>query len=451
MTAISLILKTNESPVVRHRMPKEPHAVKKASASIFNRWPNEESNLSDKNAEQLLQDVEDRRQSSNWNDYYWADIDLATRALIDNKLWRDERYSDLLEFLLNQARSGVNPPFVRTLFRKFIETFDLDSMLTRNLASVLKQNWKVTCLPIEQLVSKFEIFDLHSSIPQDIATFMNKESNPYDALRGIGVEAPHGPGLIESAHIHFVKSLEHPIANGEPDAILTILSWLKPPTKNKPMEGELAAQAINALLEPWIKRTPNIQIKQNIELILLKAYGDPRIRTGGVWSFVSSDALNVMLSWLTRITVEMFFEIIDKTDYTHMWIDRKQLWKNCLATGKITQAWFALSDDGAKVAEKNNHKYSHIELKFGRNHSKIASDRKKCLLIMKVAECWVVEGSHNFPTWLFSRNSTDKIAPYQESYTCEKIREAHENNTQEVKRIPHFANWRTKVEKELKA
>ena len=178
-----------------------------------------------------------------------------------------------------------------------------------------------------------------------------------------------------------------------------MLSWLSPKGEYDPLQGAGAAQALDALLKPWEKGDPDADLRHLIEARLIAAYGDPRIQSTGVWSLISADARRVILKWLAGATIQVFFDIVTQADQSHMWSDRKRLWMDLFDDGLITQAWFALSAAGIRVADRLRNERDETPLAFGRNRSQSSQDRHKCLLIMNVQGRWVVEGSHNFPTW----------------------------------------------------
>ena len=424
-------------------MLDEPVAVQRAAASIARCWPHVDVEQVETDPKRLVRDADRRRRAGDWSDFYWTDVDRAARALIDSGLWRHARYADLLQFLLEQVRPGVNRPYLRTLFRKYLETFDPASPLTRAFAPALKVHWREAALPVEALVTQFRIFDLNPSPAQVIAAFMVGQDDPFGALRALGVEAPHGPGLIAAAHPFFVSSLAPRIAKGESVATHRLLSWLKPDGEDDPLQGASAAQAIDALLEPWEEQVPDPDLQHLIEARLLAAYGDPRIRSTGAWSLITAGARRVILKWLAGATIEVFFDIVTRADRTHMWSDRKRLWMDLFDDGLITQAWFALSDAGTGVAERLRRQHDEIPLAFGRNRSSSSQDRNKCLLIMNVQGRWVVEGSHNFPTWVFPPGDLSVLVPYEDSYTCDQFRDIR--GAERPERIVHLGDWRNKV------
>ena len=452
MTSLSERL-TKASPTVRRPMSEEPVALLRAAASIAQTWPHIEVEPTEEDPEQLVAELERRCRSRDWSKFSWSDLDRASRALINSGLWRDSENQRLLEFLCKQVRPGVNRPYLRTLFRKYLETFDPESRLTRTLAPVLKAHWRETALPVEPLVTRFRIFDLDPSPSLVIAGFMVGQDDPFAALRGLGVEVPHAPGLMAAAHAFFVSSLAPRIAKGESAATRRLLSWLKPEGEDGPLHDVGAAQAIDVLLEPWQGQSPDSELQHLIEARLLAAYGDPRIHSTGVWARISPSARRVILRWLAGATIEVFFDIVtravmgDPSEY--MWKIRRELWKELFDEARISEAWFALSEAGVRVADRLQHEHGETPLEFARNRSQSSQDRRKCLLIMNVEGRWVVEGSHLFPTWVFPPDDLSVLTPYETSYTCEQFRYIH--GPEKPERIPHSpTTWRNKVLTALK-
>ena len=439
-------------PRPRRPLIGTPVAVPEAALRISRTWPDIEGDDPEADPNQLVRELHRRyrlhrqHRSDAWTDYSWRDLSQAARALMDSERWRRVQYKRLLPFLLDQVHPGVNKPYLRTLVQKYMDTFEPGSGLTRDLAPVLRVHWPAADLPLEKLVNRFRIFDLDSAPPRAMAEFMVGQNDPFTAVRKMGVVAPHGPGLMTVAHSEFVSALAPRIANSEEDAVRKLLSWIKPAYEREPLEGEGAAVAIDALLEPWHASDPIPELQRLIEERLLAFYDDPRTRPSGAWSLVSDTSTNVILRWLAGETIELFFDIVSKAvagvHSGHMWRDRQGLWRDLYSENRITEAWFALSKDGARVAD-DLQEQRDIRLPYGRNQSGESSDRTKCLLIMKVQGRWVVEGSHSFPTWVFSRADPTVLERNGSSYTCEQFRDMRYRRG--VVRITHTQAWRNSV------
>ncbi len=445
MTPLSELLTQERLPLLP-RMPAAPVAAHRAAEEIRRCWPNVETvpETDDKAlALKLAEEMDRRRRDKDWQKFYWADVMRTASAFLGDGLWREQRFGDLLDFLLFQIGPGAHHTYIRAMFRKYLETFDPQSELTRKLAGVLKTCWQEMGLPISRLVCHFRVFDIDAAPHQTIAAHMEAEPNPFHALRKEGLEAPHGSGLMQLAHRHFVSKLAPRVADGEPEAIEKLLDWLNPGGDWKPLQGLAAGTAINVLLKPWNARDPSQKLKNTIKTRLITAYEDLRINDVGVWPTCSDGARRVILRWLAEETVEVFFDIVTKVDHSHMWPDRKKLWVELFKEDRLSQAWFALSKPGAVIARLLNHEREGASLKFAQNESLKRCDRMKCLLIMKIDDHWVVEGSHNFPTWVFPSGNLSTLKPYEERYRCEDIRKI--SGPEQPKRIVHIGDWRNKV------
>ena len=436
MTPLSELLRQQVSPR-RPPAQREPLAVRRAAERIRQRWPHVLDGDPETDSETLVRNMDRRRRNDDWRGFYWADAIRTALTLPESDLWR--RFSELRRFLITQIGPRPNRAFVWVMFQKYLDTFDPASDLTRELAKALNSHWKATELPVGRLVHHFRIFDADTAVARRIAVYMDAATDPFRALHNEGLERPHGPGLMYAAHLHFVSMLKPRIANGEAAAAKKLLGWLKPGAEQKPLSGPGAGIALNALLSPWAGgRDPEPDLKRLIQTRSVDTYGDPRVASAGTWRACSDEARSVILRWLAGETIRVFFDIVTEADRSHMWSDRKNLWIGLHKETRITEAWFALSDEGRHIALRRN-----ANLPFARNVSIISNDRKKCLLIMKIDNHQVVEGSHMFPTWVFPKGSLATVQLYEDSYSCEQFRAI--TGRGEPERIPHLANWHSKV------
>lgn len=450
MTSLSELLR-NSGSFLLPRLPENPQRVVHAAARIRRRWPHAESEASDSDPEKLAKEMDRRRKSGDWSDFYWKDATQTALAITGSDLWQQRRFRKLLSLLLGQIGpngTNGNRAYIRALFRKYLGTFQSASRLTVRLAANLQseENWRETGLPIESLVSDWRIFNVKDA-PRWIANRMRERKSPFATLRNAGMEAPHGAGLMQEAHRNYVGLLKQEMRLGNDTGVKKLLDWISPPEHEKSLDKG-AELAIDALLEPWERKAPNTAIKELITARLVAGYGDPRLTQAGVWSRCSGKARSVIFRWLIGDTIKAFFKVISHAVESHMWADRRHLWLNLHGQSRITEGWFALSDAGVHYAEQlarepNNHELQHALRAFARNESRSSEDRRKCLLVMKVDGRWVVEGSHSFKTHVFPRAGESRVTPYQDSYTCEQFREM--TGPGEPERVVHHANWEYKV------
>ena len=449
MMPLSELLK-RKRPVSWPSVPAEPVEVRRAARNIRRRWPDADTVDPEIDPEALALAMERRRRNDDWRGFFWADVRCAAIALLESGLWQDQRFDRLFDFMLDQIGPGATRPangtYVRSMFRKYLDTFDSASTATHRLAKALKQHWADAMLPIGSLVHHFRIFDPDTDPPGTIAAYMDNRHDPFRALRKAGMDAPHGPGLMQAAHMSFVSRLAPRIRSRDTDganAAKKLLDWIDPPRSREVLQGPGAGEAIDALLSPWYEHDPEPAFRELVAARLVSAYHDPRVNPAGMWSVCSSRSRDVILKWLTGHTIQLFFDIVTQADSSHMWSDRKSLWSDLYRKGRITQAWFALSKKGEGIARSLDRKRDGMALEFAENRSLTPPDRQKCLLMMSIDGRWVVEGSHNFPTWVFPRKYLTTFRPYEKAYTCEQFR--HVRGLEKPERIVHSGGWKNSV------
>ena len=438
---LSELLKQTSLPKLRWR--QQPNTVFEEANKILNRWPDVENTDSDLDAVELTNIMVRRYRNNDWEGFYWMDVTRTACAFFGDGLWKNQRFDSLNNFIIDQIVPGVNGPFLRAMFEIYLKTFDPKSTkLTRPLAGKFKNCWQDLNLPVDFLIQEFQLFDIDEVPHQKIANYMDDEPKPFEALRKMGVAAPHGPGLMELAHHSFVSRIVPQIQNGEIESVKKLLDWLDPGGETPPLQGEAAARAVDTLLLPWLMRDPDQELKAILENRLVRAYGDARVSDVGVWRACSDRARQIILKWLAGTTIREFFEIITITNRSHMWHNRKSFWINLYEENRILEGWFALSPAAEEAANNLNRNRNDVKLEFGKNCS-TGNDRKKSLLIMKINDRWVIEGSHNFPTWVFPPGSLLTLKPYQTEYTCRQIRTIE--GPEKPERIVHSYHWRNNV------
>lgn len=426
--------------------------VRRAEERIRRHWPDVDVfDTSKCDVEQLALEMDRRREKNNWREFYWADAAYTASAFIDNELWKHKRFEKLFDFLIEQVGTGGNRMYMRSLFHKYLETFSPAQPLTKRLAANFSTGgtWKEIDLPAK-LVNAYKVFNVDAA-PERIAQDMLENPSPFNTLLQNGIKAPHSPGLMERAHEKFLARLAPQIKLQNDAAIETMLEWLNPRMRDSVLRGKGAADAVDTILLACRRQEPNTQIKEKIKRQLIAAYGDPRLERSGTWAMCSEEAKKVIIKWIAGETIEAFFEIISQcershTGTEHMWTDRRGLWIDLYKNNRISDAWFALSRQGARIARNLAEKTeSSILQEFGENHSFSTQDREKCLLIMQISGRWVVEGSHNFKTHIFPPGDISSVTPHEKIYTCEQYR-----RSTRAKQIPHHATtWRNKVMEEL--
>ena len=174
-----------------------------------------------------------------------------------------------------------------------------------------------------------------------------------------------------------------------------------------------------AVLEPWLERDPPKAELTFITETLLGLYGDPRVDSGGPWAGVFATHLAVLMRWLTGENIRFFLDVVSAVEESHMWEPRRKFWLSLHDQKRIDAAWVAFSRSGADHARRQlSSRGSRSLLSFG-NQTAGGSRIDTSLLILKIGNKVVVEGSHNYKVHIFKESNRNAPQLYRREYDCE--------------------------------
>lgn len=205
-----------------------------------------------------------------------------------------------------------------------------------------------------------------------------------------------------------------------------------------------AVEAINAVLSPWKDTEASAEDIEYITENLTGHYGDPRVRDSGVWAGVAPELTAVVVRWLTGQNIRFFLKVVSHVESSHMWEPRRRFWLALHDNGDIDAAWVALSRSGAEVAgqwldrrsDRNNVRFGHQTARGSRSNTS--------LLIMKIGQKIVIEGSHNYRVHIFKEGSRGTPRLWEETYDCEQIRLTPGAETR-----AHIGDWQAWVSQRI--
>lgn len=155
--------------------------------------------------------------------------------------------------------------------------------------------------------------------------------------------------FLSRALLHVLIGLENDLRNGKVTSthLARSLDFLME-NEIEPRFAEHRKEIIERLLSPFATavRAEQAQTLNEIARFLIKTFGDPRLPLAAKWHGVSSSAKQVIMRWLTGITLEDFFRILDHTvqggNYSHHWPYRRAFWSAYFKKGHLTEAWVLL-------------------------------------------------------------------------------------------------------------
>lgn len=174
---------------------------------------------------------------------------------------------------------------------------------------------------------------------------------------------------------------------------------------------------------------------------ILGYFGDPRLSRKN-WSGVSKQAEGVMRAWMTRATLEMFFEILQRLAHNislEHWTARKAFWTAYLNRGVIDDAWVVMSSELIGRANR----FEGFERSGVGMHSGYGRTPDHAALLLKIGSLHIVEWNYNGACHLVGSNS--KFAPefYKDRYDAQSLIDypALIEGTKIQSRYTHQGDW----------
>lgn len=366
----------------------------------------------------------------------------AARAAFDDVRRERASLAPLRDFLIREVAASSRPGFLGALSEVYLESFVPGAPHSLALAeSLAEARPRLSSRWAKAFDALPELLDARSG-PARIAQRMVASSEPFTMLKAAGLRFPHRTGFMDHAHTAFVDALKPGLTHDNGAAFAHLCAWLRTDDGKARTAG--ADEALKAVLTPWRDHDPSEAYKVVLLRELVALYGDPRLGRGD-WHN-TGEAKAPLLRWLAAATQELFWQIISRADNSHMVPQRRAFWLQMFEEGRISEAWFALSEKGELLARALAKQTSGgILASFGRQTH--GGHNGRCLLIMRVGQNIVVEGSSNYKVHIFNETCKDRPKLYLGSYNCESIRRTLPEKFK--KTHDQYGNWQQWVRQQL--
>ena len=413
--------------------------VQAAAQRVFERWPQILAEPLEKDRERIVQEIERRRHDARWDDTPMSLMAVGARALFDPVRRAGARFAELREFYYAETAVSTRATFLDAMLETYFESFEPRGVHTRELAAALNEARNRFGARSNRRLTNFANSLDPMRAATEIAQRMLDMREVWRELQTLGIGAPHSPGLMQHAHLAFVGALAPRLK--EKPAMEKLFAWLKPEGQRALISG--ADKAIEAILAPWREIDPPETLKDFLLDQLIGAYGDPRVKIGEVWPGVDEYLREVVYRWLTGKHIKFFLDVVTKVEaeVSHMWAPRREFWERLFNEKRIADASVALSPAAEQMARELSRATSSARyLKFYKQTAG-GTRRDTSLLVMKIGDKIVVEGSHNYKVHIFPVRHAAPPKLRQGEYNCEDIRTSL---GEEHKRV-HDAggNWRS--------
>ena len=339
----------------------------------------------------------------------------------------------LRDFYLREIGHSDQEVFLTAMFRVYLDSFAPLASHTIHLAAALRSRRSDLGTRVIAMLRALPALLLPDRAPAEVAGLMVNADDPYAALQHMGFPAPHQPGLPQQAHLVFIRQIAPQL--DQSSAQDRLLRWLKPAEAPALQTG--ASEAVAALLAPWRERAPPEAMQNRLTEAIVAAYGDPRVRRGGIWAGFPEPLKVVLLRWLTKADMRLFCDVITRTQSDAQWPPRRDFWLRLFEQRRIDEAWVAFGTDAGNFARRVAGDLRSDTRRFANQ-----TDRNggTSLLIMRIGSKIVVDGCHSYKTHIF--NATSPVAPklYQPTYQCDRIMR-QSSLSKAHNSIPNWQHW----------
>jgi hypothetical protein len=397
---------------------------------VHERWPDVAVNVNPREREALAVRLRDRVAQDNWENARISFVLAAASAVFDPERRDRADLARARSFLVDELRASRSETFLSGMFAVYLESYVANGAHTRSISSALDTARGRMSPSVRGLLEGVpELLDAADG-PRLLASRMVRMTDPFRELSRAGLRNPHGPGFMERTH-EVLSALVAPELTGRA-RIDWYIDWIRPAGREARTIG--AEQAIEALTSPWISAAPSDLLRSHLVEALIEMYGDPRIRSGGVWGGIGRSHMEVIHRWLTREDMRFFTGVVDAAQKNAMWPPRRNFWLQLFDEGKIDAAWVAFSSQAFVYARQNlmREDARNADSRFGYQAARPSTNTS--LLILRIGDKIMVDGCHSYRTHVFHKD--DPMAPqmFKEGYDCEEIMRASDNRRDSASR-----------------
>lgn len=389
-----------------------------AISRVLARWPDVVPEPPERDREALLLQMKQRLASGDWTGIHTSFVLAAATAAFDETRRGRPDLEELRNFYAKEVMASQSATFLGGMASVYFGSYVPGASHTQLLARALKASR-------DRIGARWR--DLFHRLPDcldpnyaadSIAKLMVNMTDPWSELKRLGIRLPHAPGLMDYAHLSYVKLLRPRLK--EKRGVETLFAWLRPAGQSAKVGG--AAEAITALLSNWLDRDPPADLLSDITRFLVTSYRDPRVSPGGAWAGVAPSTLAVVMRWLTGENIRFFLDTVTAVEDSHMWEPRRRFWLGLFEQGRVFAAWVAFSEEAENYARQRlSRSGKERALSFGIQTAR-GMRLNTSLLVMDLGSKIVVEGSHSYKVHIFRKGSERTPALYLDEYDCEQIR-----------------------------
>lgn len=361
-------------------------------------------------------------------------------------LGKDATYArQYLEWIKTQRTAATAKALLHSFLFYYPKQFPTFEMWRDGIFSVINKSKNAQLALVYEKCKRFYL--LADNGPKEFSKLLaNSDEVPANVLSAAGLTGQlEVQGFMIDAYVSLLKHLYEKLMTGKQQTKI-LNNVIKLSVEQKYGRYELRYKSLikhmaDAMLLPFAEARAFPQHKNTIENLFLKCLGDPRIVKTG-WIQVSEKSKQVMMSWLVKQTLELFFKILDESA-DNIWEYRKAFWGAYYKRGYINNAWAILGKDATYIAQRigdKNLAYGQLSGAYTRNQS---------VLLLKIGPFVVAEWSHNGKCriWRDTDDRYNKIPRFYEAtipYDANALRTWADFD--QVHHASSHGTWQSKIE-----
>ncbi len=332
--------------------------------------------------------------------------------------------SAYMAWLMNERSVMTIIILLRVFLRDYREELPTFNLWREGLFALMADNEARTLVKWRERCRKYSYLK-HRGYEEFAEIYKKSDLSAEEFLNQSGLTGElGGAGFLVKAFLCLLVNLEDDLRKNEvaPGRLNRSFDFFVKADGN-PRFPQYRVNTIEALLSPFASEGhSDSKILDEIATFLIKTFGDPRL-SQDKWHGVASSAKQVILRWLTGVTLEDFFQLLDKTvkmgESSHQWPFRRALWSAYYKRGHITEAWILLGPKAQQYVKtiKNWEDKAHGVLLSG---SGVQSNQS--VLLLKFRDGLILaEWSHNGKGRFWLPDNKNAPQFYKSSYLRNEV------------------------------
>ncbi|MDR3376121.1 MAG: EH signature domain-containing protein [Ancalomicrobiaceae bacterium] len=202
--------------------------------------------------------------------------------------------------------------------------------------------------PWSMLADVYALFDPDAAIRRLSDRAWARNVRPARLLGELKLgRLPSDAGLIVAVHAAGLERCRAADNRDPLDRLEKVALWALD-DHGKLVSPVLAPLAVDALLAPFRRETPDRAIRDPFSRFILAHFGDPRLMPGSWPGSAVNDS--IVRRWLSEQSLRMFFEVVARMAQPEHWGERRAFWEAVYRASLVDEAWVVFEGQGAEVA-----------------------------------------------------------------------------------------------------